>query len=195
MGYSPWGRKELDSTEVTAGMQRPHFVGRPDPHLTRKETKFTCERQPSPYSYECGVFANRSLKRQLGAAGGPVVGAPRFHGRGRKFDLLIGELESHTSWGMGKIDVRIKKYPEHLLEGLMLKLQYSGRLMRRAISLEKTLMLGKTEGRRQKGMTEGEMVGWHPRLNGHEFQPPLGDGEGPGSLACCSPWGCRVRHN
>ena len=150
MGYSPWGRKELDSTEVTAGMQRPHFVGRPDPHLTRKETKFTCERQPSPYSYECGVFANRSLKRQLGAAGGPVVGAPRFHGRGRKFDLLIGELESHTSWGMGKIDVRIKKYPEHLLEGLMLKLQYSGRLMRRAISLEKTLMLGKTEGRRRR---------------------------------------------
>jgi len=38
--------------------------------------------------------------------------------------------------------------PEYLLEGLMLKLQYSGHLMQRANSLEKTLMLGKTEGRR-----------------------------------------------
>ena len=61
---------------------------------------------------------------------------------------------------------------------LKLKLQYFGHLMRRAISLEKTLMLGKTEGRRQKGMTEGEMVGWHPRLNGHEFEQAPGDGEG-----------------
>ena len=33
------------------------------------------------------------------------------------------------------------------------------------------------------------MVGWHCRLNGHEFEPTLGDGEGQGSLACCSPWG------
>ena len=36
---------------------------------------------------------------------------------------------------------------------------------------------------------EDEMVGWHHRLNGHEFQQALGDGEGQGSLACCSPWG------
>ena len=33
------------------------------------------------------------------------------------------------------------------------------------------------------------MVGWHHRLNGHEFEQALGDSEGPGSLACCSPWG------
>ena len=37
-------------------------------------------------------------------------------------------------------------------------------------------------------MTGDEMVGWHHRLNGHEFEPTLGDGEGQGSLACCSPW-------
>ena len=36
-------------------------------------------------------------------------------------------------------------------------------------------------------MTEDEMVGWH--LNGHEFEQAPGDGEGQGSLACCSPWG------
>ena len=39
----------------------------------------------------------------------------------------------------------------------------------------------------EKGITEDEMVGWHHRLNGHEFEQALGDGEGQGSLACCSP--------
>ena len=38
-------------------------------------------------------------------------------------------------------------------------------------------------------MTENEMVGCHHRLNGHEFEQALGDGEGQGNLACCSPWG------
>ena len=52
---------------------------------------------------------------------------------------------------------------------LKLKLQYFGHLMRRAGSFEKTLMLGKIEGKEEKGMTENEMVGWHHRLNGHEF--------------------------
>ena len=53
--------------------------------------------------------------------------------------------------------------PEYSLEGLMLKLklQYFGHLMQRTDSFEKTLMLGKIEGRRRKGTTEDEMVGWH----------------------------------
>ena len=54
--------------------------------------------------------------------------------------------------------------PEYSLEGLMLKLklQYFGHLMRRADSLEKTLMLEKIKGRQEeKGTTENEMVGWH----------------------------------
>ena len=38
-------------------------------------------------------------------------------------------------------------------------------------------------------MTEDEMVGWHHRLDGHEFEQALGDGEGQGNLVCCSPWG------
>ena len=33
------------------------------------------------------------------------------------------------------------------------------------------------------------MVGWHHRLNGHEFEQALGDCDGQGSLMCCSPWG------
>ena len=57
-------------------------------------------------------------------------------------------------------------------------------------SLEKTLMLGKIEGRRRRGRQD-EMAGWHHRRNGHEFEQTLGDGEGQGSPACCSPWGCK----
>ena len=39
------------------------------------------------------------------------------------------------------------------------------------------------------GATEDEMIGWHHRLNGYEFEQTLGDSEGQGSLACHSPWG------
>ena len=70
---------------------------------------------------------------------------------------------------------------------LKLKLQYFGHLMRRANLLEKTLMLGKIEGRRR--MTEAVMVGRHHRLHGHEFEQALGVGDGHRNLARCSPWG------
>ena len=66
-------------------------------------------------------------------------------------------------------------------------------LMQRTDSLEKTLMLEKIEGRR--GWLEDEMVGWHHWLDGHEFEQAPGAGDGQGSLAGCSPWGCRVGHD
>ena len=47
----------------------------------------------------------------------------------------------------------------------------------------------KDGGQEEKGMTEGEMVGWHHQLNGHESEQIPGDSEGQGSLACCSPRG------
>ena len=53
---------------------------------------------------------------------------------------------------------------------LKLKLQYFGHLMWRTDSLEKTLVLGKIEGGEEKGMTADEMIGWHHRLNGQEFE-------------------------
>ena len=40
-------------------------------------------------------------------------------------------------------------------------------------------------------MTEHEMVGWHHQLGGHEFEQALGVGDGQGSLACYSLWGCK----
>ena len=66
-----------------------------------------------------------------------------------------------------------------------------GHLMWRADSLEKTLMLGRIEGRRRRGWQD-EMAGWwHHRLKWHEFEQTPGDSEGQGKLACFSPWGCK----
>ena len=48
---------------------------------------------------------------------------------------------------------------------------------------------GKDWGQEEKGMTEVEMVGWHHRLDGYEFEQALGAGDGQGCLACCNPWG------
>ena len=54
---------------------------------------------------------------------------------------------------------------------------------------EKDPDAGKDWRQEEKRMTEDEMVGWYHWLNGHEFEQAPGDGEGQGSLACCSPWG------
>ena len=80
--------------------------------------------------------------------------------------------------------------PEHSLEGLMVmpKLQYFGHLMWRTDSFEKTLLLGKIEGRRRRGQ---QRVRWLGGIHGHECEQAPGVGNGQGSLACCSPWGCK----
>ena len=71
---------------------------------------------------------------------------------------------------------------------LKLKLQYFGHLIQTANSLEKTLMLGKTERRRERGWQRMRLHHW---INGHEFEQALGDGKRQESLACCSPLGQR----
>ena len=50
---------------------------------------------------------------------------------------------------------------------------------------------GKDWRQEEKGTTEDEMVGWHHRLNGHEFEQALGVDDRQGSLTCCSWWGCK----
>ena len=54
----------------------------------------------------------------------------------------------------------------------------------------KIIMLNSKTWRGKKGTTEDEMIEWHHWLDGHEFEQALGAGDGQGSLACCSPWGC-----
>ena len=73
---------------------------------------------------------------------------------------------------------------------LKLKLRYFGHLMRRVDSLEKT-DAGRDWGQEEKGTTEDEMVGWHHRLDGREFECTAGVDDGQRGLACCSSWGCK----
>ena len=108
------------------------------------------------------------------------------------FELWCWRRHLRVPWTARRSNQSILKEinPEYSLEGLMLKLklQYFGHLMQSTDSLVKTPILGEIEGGR-KGMTEDEMVGWPHQFNGHEFEQTPGDGEGQGSLACCSPWG------
>ena len=79
--------------------------------------------------------------------------------------------------------------PEYSLKGLVLKLklQNFGHLMQRANSLEKTLMLGKIEGRRRRGQ---QRMRWLDGITDSvDIEQTPGDSKGQGSLACCSPWG------
>ena len=80
--------------------------------------------------------------------------------------------------------------PEYLLEGLVMKLQYFGHLIRRADSLEKTLMLAKIEGRRRRGRQRIRWLG--AIINSMDMSlHKLRDSEGQGSLASCNPWGLK----
>ena len=96
------------------------------------------------------------------------------HRRIDAFELRCWRRLLRVPWTARRSNQSILKEisPECSLEGLILKLkvQSFGHLMQRADSLKKTLMLGKIEGKRRRGLAEDEMVTWHHWLNGHEFQ-------------------------
>ena len=110
------------------------------------------------------------------------------------FELWCWRRLLRVSWTARRSNQSILKEIsfEYSLEELMLKLklQYFGHLMGGTDSWGKDPDARKTESRR-RGQ---QMVGWHHQLNGHEFQPAPGDGEGHGSLVCCSPWGHKELH-
>ena len=112
--------------------------------------------------------------------------------KNRCFQIVVLERLLRVPWITRRSYQSILKEVnrEHLLEELILKLKlkYFGHLMQLAKSLEKTLILGKTEGRRRRGwqrmrcwMTSSTQWTW--------VRATLGDSEGQGSLVCCSPWG------
>ena len=89
------------------------------------------------------------------------------------FELWCWRKLLRVSWTAKRFNQSILKISLGIsLEGMMLKLklQYFGHLMRRADSLEKTLMLGGIGGQEEKGTTEDEMAGWHHGLDGCESE-------------------------
>ena len=145
---------------------------------------------------EKGVWGQRRGDLLQGMSPQPArsVGAGLFswEGADRRLRLthLFGDLSLwcrrrllRAPWTARRCNRSILKEmdPEYSLEGLMLKLklQYFGHLMQRTDSLKKTLMLGKIESRRRRGLQRIR------RLNGHEFEQTPGDGEGKRSLICC----------
>ena len=162
----------------------------PRQHI-KKHRHYFANKGPSSQSYVFPVVMYRCESWTIKKA---------EHWRIDAFEVWCWKRLLRVPWTARKSNQSILKEirPEYSLEGLILKLklQYFGHLMWRTDSLEKTMMLGKIEGRRRRGRQKiRRMVGWHQRLNGHEFEQGPGVGDGQGSLVCCSPWGCRVRHD
>ena len=109
------------------------------------------------------------------------------HQRTDTFELWCWRRPLRVPWTARRSNESILKEInlEYSLGGrlLKLKLQYFGYLLWRPWCWE--------AWGQEKAATEDETVGWHYRPNGHGFEQTPGDGEGQGSLACCSPWGCK----
>ena len=116
------------------------------------------------------------------------------HQRIDAFELWCWRRLLRVPWTIRRSNRSIFKEinPEYSLEGQMLKLklQYFGHRMQRADSFEKTLMLGKIEGRRRRGRQRMRWLdGITDSMDMSLNEQALGVGDGQGSLACCSPQG------
>ena len=113
------------------------------------------------------------------------------HWRTDAFELWCWRRLLRVPWTARRSNQSILKEinAEYSLKELMLKLmfQYFGHLMWRASSLEKTLMLGKIEGKMRR-VAEDEMIGQYHWLNEYESEQTPGESDGHRSLGCCSPW-------
>ena len=115
------------------------------------------------------------------------------HWRTDAFELWFWRRLLRVPWTARRSNQSILKEisPEYSLEGLM-NIEAETPILwppdAKSWLIWKYPDAGK-DWRREKGMTEDEMVGWHHWLNGHEFEQAPKVGDGQGSLACCSQWG------
>ena len=113
-------------------------------------------------------------------------------GRTDTFELWFWRRLLRVPWSARRSNQSILQEinPEYSLEGLVLN---SNTLVtwQAELTLWKRPWCWERWGQEKKGTTEDEMVGWHHWFNGHELGQTPGNGEGQGSLACCSPQGCK----
>ena len=107
------------------------------------------------------------------------------------FELMCWRRLLRIPWTARRSNQSILKKinPEYSLEGLMLKLQIFWLPNAKNRFSGKDPDAGKDWRQEEKGTTEDKMVGWHHRLDGHEFEQAPRVGDGQGSLTCCTPWG------
>ena len=124
--------------------------------------------------YECEIWTvKKSVRQRIDA-----------------FELWCWRRLLRVPWTARRSNQSIlKEISPESLDGLMLKHQYFGHLVRRTDSLEKIMMLGKFDARRRKGR---QRMRWLDGITGYGFERTLRDSEGHGSLMCCSPWGCKL---
>ena len=151
-----WNEKMLAPWKKSYNKPRWHI---------KKQRHYFADKSPSSQSY--GFSSSHAWMWELNHKEGWVL-------KNWCFWTVVLEKSCESPWRVWSSNQSILKEinPEYSLEGLILKLkfQYFGHLMWRTDSLEKTLMLGNIEGRRRRGMTEDEMVGWHYWLDGQEFE-------------------------
>ena len=153
------------------------------PHLL-SEHKATSESHPENTQISSTFMSSSVLLPWGGDSGGSgftLATLPDFIPNGNLAPFTPNKRAPWTSRRPSPLILK-EINPEYSLEGLMLKLQYFGH------TLEKSLMLGEIEGRRENGAAD-EMVGGHHWLNGHESEQTLGDTERQERLVCCSPRG------
>ena len=195
-GYESWTIKKAEHQRTDAFQLWCWRSVLRVPWTTRRSNKSTLKEINPEYSLEEAFLVAQMVKNLL-AMQKTWVQSPGWEellvkGMPPTPVFLPGEshgqksLVSYSPWGCKELDTT-EQLTQHLLEGLRLKLQYFGYLMRRADSLEKTLMLGKIEGRRRRGRQR--MRSLDGIINSREFKQTLGNSEGQGSLACCSPLG------
>ena len=142
----------------------------------REKPGAECSRLPLPWKETSGMelFPTNNIIYMLVMYGGDSWTRRKAEGqRIDAFKLWFWRRLLIVPWTARRSNQSILKEinPEYTLEGLMLKLQSFGHLMQRTDSLEETLMLGKTEGRRRRRQQ-------HHRFNGHESEQTPGDSEG-----------------
>ena len=150
---------------------------KPKQHIKKQRHHFA---NKGPYSQSCGLSSSHVWMWELNHKEGwapkswcfqTVVLEKTLESPLDSKEIKPGNRKGNQSWiFIGRTDAEAPVYFSHLI---------------RTADSEKDPDAGKDWGQEEKGETEDELVGWHHRLNGHEFEETLGDSEGQGSLVCC----------